>query len=472
MKGAFQSLLELYAHQGLRYLDLYGPPRTITTIEYADALKLLDDAAGRKRFSKKSVFIGLSERLQPEQKDSYYTVFSREDGVDINGVEIAATAFANLLENRTVRWPYGAALGFVLAWGLAVGMIARMLPTPRAAFLITGLAVLYVVLIYQQFTHSGLWLPLVVPLLLQAPAAFAVGALAHYRQVSREKDNVRRAFGHFLPELVVDELARDVSRIPKHSQLVSGTCLATDVAGYTTIAEKFDPGELRLVMNAYYEQVFRPVTTHGGIISDVVGDAMVAIWAAASDSASLRAQACRAALEITAAAEAFGRTAGNPTLPTRIGLESGRMALGNVGGISHYEYRAVGDIVNTASRIQDLNKTLGTRVLVSASVFERLDGLLGRRLGSFRLRGKSKPVTVYELAGVEPDVADEQRWLCRSFEQALNALEAQRRDEARDMLIRIAERFPDDGATRFYLQLLESEQHRAAESWDGVVTVG
>lgn len=146
------------------------------------------------------------------------------------------------------------------------------------------------------------------------------------------------------------------------------------------------------------------------------------------------------------------------------------MALGNVGGMSHYEYRAVGDIVNTASRIQDLNKLLGTKVLMSSGVFEGVDGILGRHLGEFRLRGKSKPVSVYELTGAEPDITDEQRWLCHSFAEALGALRAQRWEEAQGILLRLLERFPDDGPARFYLQLLERE-HGAAQRWDGVVAV-
>jgi adenylate cyclase len=460
-KRTIESLVDVYAHDGMRYLDLYGPPRSITTIEYADALTLLADARGRERFAGKSVFIGLSERLQPEQKDSYYTVFSREDGVDINGVELAATAFANLLEQRAVRWQYGPALAIVLAWGFALGIIARGLPTPRAAALIIALALVYSMIAYRQFSAYGAWMPIVVPLLLQAPAAFAAGALAQFRQLEREKDNIRRVMGQFLPEPIVDEFARDIARLPGDSHVMSGICLATDIAGYTTVAEPLQPSDLHSVMHAYFEEIGRPVKAHEGWVHQTVGDAMIAIWATPTGAAPLRAQACRAALEIVAAAEAFGRTGNHPPLPTRVGLASGDMALGNVGGMSHHEYRVFGDIVNTACRIQqELDKTLGTKVLASAEVYEGVEGVLGRRLGVFPVRGKSRPVTVYELIGVEPNVPDEQRWLCRSFEEAMHAWDAERRDQARDILLRIAERFPQDGPTRYYLQRLEGE-HRA-----------
>lgn len=464
-----EALLAVYEHQGVRYLDLYGPSRTLATRSYAEALQLLERGNTRD-FAGKAVFVGVSGVAQPEQKDNYFTVFTRDDGVDIHGVELAATAFANLLENREVRWDYALALAIVALWGLAIGAISRSLSTPRAALAVSGLVAGYVAVAHLQFAHYALWLPLVVPLLLQAPAAFAFGALAQHRELSREKANIRTAFGHFLPDSIVDELARDVTRIPQHSQIVSGTCLATDIGGYTQIAETLDPGELRLVMNEYYTRVFNPVAEHHGIVSDVVGDAMVAIWAAATDDPALREQACRAALDISAAAEAFGRMPNKPALPTRIGLDSGQMALGNVGGMRHYEYRAVGDIVNTASRIQGLNKVLGTKVLMSAAAFDGVRGMLARHLGEFRLRGKLKPVSIFELTAAEPNVTEEQRWLCSRFGNALDALRAQQWPDAQDILLDVLERFPDDGPTRFYLQLLKRECGKA-ERWDGVVAV-
>lgn len=463
-----EALRGVYSDHGARYLDLYGPPRTIATTGYATVLEQLPTAP--ERFAGKAVFVGVSEALQFQQKDSYYTVFSRDDGLDVAGVELAATAYANLLEDREVRWHHGGALALVMVWGFAMGAIARGLPTPRAALTLAGLGILYGTVAYAAFAQQAVWLPLVVPLLLQAPGAFALGALIQHRELSREKANIRSAFGHFLPDAVVDELARDVTRIPTHSQLVSGTCLATDIEGYTQISESYDPVELRLVMNEYYTSVFSPVAVHRGIVSDVVGDAMVAIWAAATDTPALRERACRAALDIDAAAETFGRTPDHPALPTRIGLHSGQMALGNVGGMSHYEYRAVGDIVNTANRIQGLNKLLGTKVLVSSEVFEGVDGLVGRHLGEFRLRGKSKPVSIYELMAIEPDVTQEQRWLGSRFGLAVEAFRAQRWQDARSILLDVIERFPHDGPVRFYLGLLERKAS-STEHWDGVIAV-
>jgi hypothetical protein len=133
--------------------------------------------------------------------------------------------------------------------------------------------------------------------------------------------------------------------------------------------------------------LFRPVFENGGFVSDVKGDSMLAVWADDFPARELRARVCRACLSIADAAARFDASLPGRGFVTRIGAYFGPLALASVGAFSHYEYRAVGDTVNTSSRLQDLNKELGTRVLVSASLAEGLGEFLFRDLGMFELRG-------------------------------------------------------------------------------------
>jgi adenylate cyclase len=186
---------------------------------------------------------------------------------------------------------------------------------------------------------------------------------------------------------------------------------------------------------------------------------------------SLRNQACLAALDIVSAVDHFNEGSGRFALPTRIGLHSGRLLLGSVGAIDHYEYRAVGDIVNTATRIEGLNKHLETRVLVSAEVLHGLEGLTTRELGSFLLAGKSKPIVVHELIGKAAEATSSDRERCAIFAGALAAFRRRAWSDA----VRLWEESlrscgGEDGPSRFYLRWCAE---RAAESmpasWDGVV---
>ena len=130
------------------------------------------------------------------------------------------------------------------------------------------------------------------------------GALLNYRDAKRERAAIKSAFGYFLPDTVVEQLARNVGPVTANNQLVYGACLATDAEQYTALAEKMDPTELGRLMNEYYKGLFESVSQRGGIVSDVIGDAMLAIWASSSADPSLRRQACDAALD---AARATGK---------------------------------------------------------------------------------------------------------------------------------------------------------------------
>ena len=199
---------------------------------------------------------------------------------------------------------------------------------------------------------------------------------------------------------------------------------------------------------------------------------MLAIWAVAQPDAVLRKQACLAALDIASAARRFMQSASPWQIPTRIGVHAGAMLLGNVGALNHYEYRAVGDIVNTASRIEGLNKYLDTRILVSEEVLYQLSGFLTRELGTFLFVGKSQPLVIHELLCRLEEATEQQRRLCALFAEALGAYRRQAWEEAiekfYDMLTHDGDKA--DGPALFYVKLCEQyREHPPVEAWNGVV---
>lgn len=170
----------------------------------------------------------------------------------------------------------------------------------------------------------------------------------------------------------------------------------------------------------------------------------------------LRKRACDACLDITRGLAEFNKAENRPPLPTRLGLHCGEMLLGSIGADHHFEYRAVGDMVNTASRIQGLNKYLGTRLILSAETAEGLDDYLLRPLGSFLLVGKSSSVELLELMGYVTEATEAQRWLCQAFSEARAAYAAQQWVDACRAFGKILERSPHDGPSRFYHSLCEN----------------
>ena len=450
------SLLNFYSGDSTRYLNFYGPPRTVKTIPYYQVLQFSDmDPSEWPDLKDKAVFVGFSAMTQPAQdkvRDDYNTVFSNIDGLYISGVEIVATAFANLLDNRPIRpLPVEGNLGILFILGFVMGIIFLFLPNRKAIVLGGILMTLYIFSVYYQFKEAGIWLPLIVPIFLQMPLALFGAISLKYINAKSEHQRIVHAIEYYLPERVIDDIVkRTGSNIPS-DQSVYGVCLATDVDMYTTLSESMSPLQLRELLKEYYFVLFALIEQHNGTVLDIAGDGMLAIWAAPTANENLRQQACLACLGLADAIEKFNQSSNRPVLPTRIGLSFGEMALGRIGTEHHQEFHAVGDTINTANRIQGLNKDLKTRLLISADIVEGLDGFLVRPLGDFVLRGRHSSVSIAELITQKHTATPEQLWLCETFAAALHAYQSQKLDEACAGFQEILRTRPEDGPAKFFL---------------------
>ena len=453
------------------YLNFYGPPQTITTIPYYKILESPSQGAPLV-LAGKTVFVGFSEQFQPQQKDGFYTVFSQQQsGLDLSGVEIAATAFANLLQGRTLNASSPTIdMLIYLIWAILLVLILRMLSAPLLlpAALLLGLA--YHQFSYELFQQTFTWIPLAIPLFFQTPMALLAVLLWKYLESQRERRNIRHAFGQHLPIKVVDQLAKGLENITSSGEHLNGVVLATDAQQYTRLSEQLTPIELHNLMNNYYMRLFSPICNTGGVISDVVGDAALATWTSPTlDDMAQRRQACDAALNILSAEEDFNRQHPAFKLPTRMGLHYGELVMGHVGAIDHYEYRAVGDTVNTASRIEGLNKQLDTRILISKEVLQGIDGFITRKVGDFMLLGKSKPLSLYELLA-----KDDQGFGINTYADFVAALadfQAQHWAAAARGFEYFIQRYGADGPSQYYLNLSQQYLKHPPPEWDGVMRI-
>lgn len=469
-----KSLIKIYHGCDCRYLNFYGPPYTITTIPYYQILQLSEEIDAKQKppyFHGKVVFVGTSGNLHSAQKDGFYTVFSQSDGSDLSGVEIAATAFANLLEDMPVQplkfWEY---LAVIFLWGAAIGILCHVFSSLISAVSVAGIIVVYFIIVLHQFKTTGIWYPLTIPLFFQVPLAFFSGMACKYTDTNKERRNIRTAFKYYIPDEIVDQLSKNITELKTHNQLVYGTCLSTDAEQYTSLSETMSPKELRIFLNKYYEAIFEPIKQHGGVITNIVGDSVLALWVAMHQDETRRKQACISAFDIKGRVHQFNQSSPLKQLPTRIGLHSGHILLGNVGAIDHYEYRPIGDIVNTATRIEGLNKYLGTRILASEEVITQLDDFFTRELGKFLFVGKSKPLEIYELICLKEESNQQQRDLCLFFSEALDAFKKQAWCEAIEKFYKLIRMYGEDGPSLFFLALCKKNREKKfGKSWNGVI---
>jgi adenylate cyclase len=337
----------------------------------------------------------------------------------------------------------------LLLLGAIAGISTVMLPGISAALVTLMLGAGYFLLAQWLFGQYDLWLPLVIPLLVQLPCALLLGLFAQYLVSRRETENVSQALYYYVPVEIAERLRERAD--PLTPDVVFGTCLCSDIAGYTTLSERLDPKLLSTLTNEYYGLIGQPIDFHQGIRLDIVGDGMTCVWPAQYSDPAIRRHACLAALEAQQAIAVFHRRHPQYDFSTRIGLNAGWVAMGNMGGSGHYIYGIAGDIVNTASRIEGLNKFLGTRLLAEQNVVADLDDLLLRPMGCFLLKGKSAETNIVEIICRRSDASSAQVALCERFAEALSLYEKHHWNKAAEYFAALLKDYPADSPARFYL---------------------
>ena len=405
---ALAALARVYRGPNGYYLNFYGPPATLPTVSAADLL--LGDAEGAgpvPDLAGRVVFVGYQETAIPLAGDSFPTAFRSEAGIDLSGVEILATAFANLLHDATIRaLPEWARVALVAALGFAFTVASCAGVVWRGLALTLALAAAYCVLAVGLFFAGNVWLPLVVPLLGLLPLAIALGQLVHYLGAARW-------LGIYTPHQVSRQLLMGHS-LGSAPVLREVTVMLTDIAGFTSMAERLSPAAVTSFVNEHFTMLNRCVEGEGGTLAQFIGDSVMSFWGAPDLQPDHAARACRAALAIAAALETENRrraAAGQEPVRMRIGVHSGMVTAGNVGAPGRSNYGIVGDTVNATQRIEQLAKTVcpdqpTAAILVSARTRDLAGaGFAFRAVGAHALRGRRERIEIYRLDPAASTVA-------------------------------------------------------------------
>lgn len=418
-------------------INFYGPAETLHTVAIDAALRMPPSEA-YATFANKVIYIGYSDHRQTEQQDAYRTVFSDRHGIDISGVEISATVFANLLQGNYLRSPSSAIIALISLAFFATTMLSHRLSLPHLIATQVLAIAIYAGGAYWLFSSYYFWLPLLLPVLAIIAGNTAMWAWHHLQQKKREEE-IRYTLTQYLPTEAAQKLSRNFNKLEQQRQLVQGVCLLTDIQGYTRLAETLPPNELHGLMNRYYAVLIKAVKDNGGFIGNLVGDGMLALWTASEITPDI----CKAALQTVH--DIQQRLAQeqdlHDQLPTCFGLHGGQFSLGNLGHTGHFEYSPVGDMINTAARIEHLTRQLGTRILCSAPISEHIQQKM-RFLGNFSLRNKAVPVALYTLADLPPALLTE-------YKQAYEYFEKKQFGEALTHFARLADDHADGPSTYF-----------------------
>lgn len=458
---------------GLRWLNYYGPPTTISSVSYfrvvsSNAVDVLPGGF----FKDKVVFVGarLLTKYAGERKDEFPTPHSRWARHDpfMPGVEIQATAFLNLLRQDWLnRLSSNLEAAIVAAFGMLIGF-ALVHVRPWGAVGAAMIAALLVsVLAYLSFRHLLIWFPWAL-LVVQVFVALAWSVVFNSIQLYVQNKLYEASLALYLSPKLVKKFSSNKELLKPGAKKETLTILFSDIANFTTISEGMDSDDLAKQMNAYFQTAVADcIHPTDGTIVKYIGDAIFAFWNAPDPQSDHALRACETALRFR---DQPAPLMNNQPLITRIGLHTGVANVGNFGSTARVDYTALGENINLASRMEGLNKYLGTQVLITGETQREVaDRLVTRDLGRFRLKGFEKSVQVYELVD-RPEKAHASVPLRQAFTDAL--LHFQRREfhQAEAAFRRALEIQPDDGPSKFYLkQIAELREHPPAEDWKGEI---
>jgi len=451
----FRSLNIMYAGPDNRYLNFYGPPGTITTIPYNDIINGENSITGSALpdLNGKMIFIGFSDLYDPGQPDRFYTVFTRDDGVDLSGVEIAATAYGNLLSNQAIT-PTGASQSvlYIFIFGFLLGVLIFLKSAIISVPLALLAAGLYAAGVQHMFAAENIWFPLATPIIVQLPFALLIGLLTQYLLERKMQQRYSKAVSYYLPDHVAKELTEKEIDADSLNKVVYGVCFANDMSGFSTISQGKTPEELAEFMNAYFEAMAQALKLYDVDVTEFHADTIMCAWTGETANDIDRSKPLLAALALLDTVKQFNVTMGGINLNGRVGLEEGSFYLGHTGGGGRMGFSILGDCANTAARLEGLNKHLGTHILASEAVAASSDNLLQRSLGKFVLKGQATPVPVVEVLGPKDKIDDNIILLCERFSEALTIYHQQNWSLACDMFEAILDGTPEDGPSKFYLE--------------------
>ncbi|HOW51230.1 MAG TPA: adenylate/guanylate cyclase domain-containing protein [bacterium] len=389
----------------------------------------------------------------------------------IPGIFVHAAMMNNILEGRFITapvWSYLASFLFVLIPLFFIRFLFHRVPLWQG---ITGTAIYSVAFfLFGYFAHkAGVLIYMATPLLFLWFLTLVV-YIGKYFFVDKQSSFMRNAFSKYLDPKLLSQLTGDPDQIQLYGRKKEIVALFSDIVGFTTLSESMPPEDLIKAINRLFTPATAAVLEHSGFLDKYMGDAMMALYGAPIEIANKEKEACRSAVKIMERMDivrAEFKAEGKPDVRMGVGVNAGDAIVGNMGSEERFNYSAIGDAVNTASRMEGLTRPYGVRIIASEKIFERAqDEFLFRWLDTVQVKGKKKGVPIFELMGrlTDPGI-EEKRKLKEQYEAALNPF------VAGDMTACLAacekNSFPDDKAFAF-LKERALELKESGESYNGI----
>jgi len=445
-------------------LNFRGPGATFPTYSAGDVL----DGAHADALAGKIVLVGITYLGHDRARIPF--------GSQFPAIELHATAIDNLIAGDPIRRApplVDTAICALVALLASLLFIRRFDAWPALRF--GGLAALtlgHIAAALITFAAYDLWIGVVSPLAALLLLG-SVGLGAAYAGEARQRRWLRRSFGQYLGGETLDQLLADPGGLALGGARRELSVLFSDIRGFTTLAEDLSPEALVDLLNIFLTPMSEAVLRRGGYLDKYIGDAVMAVYGAPVRHRDHAERALGTAIAMQQAVDTLNPTLGErglASLEIGVGVNTGEAVVGNMGSSERFDYTAIGDAVNLASRLEGLTKIYGARCLVGETTRAVVsDRFVFREVDRVRVKGKAEPIALFELLR-GPDGALATYTELPIFERALAAYRRGDFASARAHFSEFAASNPDDRTTALYLERIADLGDTAPPEWDGVTT--
>lgn len=459
------------------FINYQGPPASSNPdrniIRTLPASAVLTGLIPKAWFKNKFVLIGAG---YADNTDSFRTPFYSRlyDYAMMPGVEIHANALATILDGKTINTlPVAVSFMIILFFSLTLLLVEKWFNAIISAIALAVLWSGYSVFCLIFFEKTNLILPM-IPLLTGLILTFILMTVYRTLTEGRQKRWIKKTFQMYLSPEFVNILLKKPDLLSLGGEEKELTVLFSDLKGFTSLSEVMPPSDLVSLLNEYLDGMTQIIFDHGGTLDKYEGDAVMAFWGAPLEDHEHARKAVSAALEMSRFSDSLSlkfQDEGRPAIKTRFGLNTGRVIVGNIGSQKRFDYTIIGDEVNLASRLESANKQYGTYLVISHSTYTLVrDHFMVRALDNLRVKGKERPVKVYEVLGRLNDSYElEFKKMLDCYRQGFLAYTKREWKEALRLFEEGSGLKPDDGPTLTYIERCRYFlDNPPDDSWDGV----
>ncbi len=392
------------------------------------------------------------------------------------GVEVHANIIQGILDGRILHAPgYTKGFEFILITfiGIVLTFTLPMLSALFSTLIILGSIVLLIATNFYAWTNAQLVLPIAAPVLLVV-LLFALQMTYGFFVESRGKRQLAHLFGQYVPPELVEEMSLKMEEINLDGEMREMSVLFSDVRGFTTISESLEPKELTDYINAFLTPITKVIHDNRGTIDKYMGDAVMAFWGAPLEDDQHALHALNAAIGIVERMKSLRQEFSEkqwPEIYVGVGVNTGHMNVGNKGSEFRVDYTILGDAVNLGSRLEGLTKIYGVDIITSEFTRHAVPEYEYRELDKVRVKGKDKPVSIYEPLGLLENISKDERKLLGQFHIGIKHFRAQNWDAAEREIFTLSQLEPDRKIYKIYLdRIMFYREHPPGEDWDGSFT--